>query len=114
MTRVKRGVMHTKRRRNILKRVKGFRGGRKNLIKLAKTAATKAGEHAFRDRRRKKRSARGLWQINIGAAAKMAGISYSRLMGGLKKAGIALDRKVLADLAAKEPETFKKLLEKIK
>jgi large subunit ribosomal protein L20 len=106
--------MHVKRRKNILKKVKGFRGGRKNLIKLAKTAATKAGEHAFGDRRRKKSEFRQVWQVRLGAAAREAGTSYSKLIGALKKAGVALDRKVLSELAAKESATFKKLMDSLK
>lgn len=106
--------MHVKRRKNILKKVKGFRGGRKNLIKLAKTAATKAGEHALGDRRKKKANIRQVWQVRIGAGAKELGTSYSKLIDALKKANIALDRKILAQLAAKEPSLFKKLVESLK
>lgn len=114
MPRVKRGKSHVKHRKNILKRVKGSRGGRKNLIKLAKTASTKAGAHAFRDRRVKKRTARALWQVRLGAALKELGWSYSGFIGALKKANSELDRKVLSELANKEPETFKKIVEQVK
>lgn len=84
--------------------------GRKSKIKLAKVAVLKAGKHAYRDRKRKKREMRGIWQIRIGAASREQGMSYSRLMGALKKAGITLDRKILAQLAALHPEAFKKVV----
>ena len=114
MPRVKRGVMHTKHRRNILKRVKGFGAGRKNLIKLAKTADTRAGAHAYRDRRVKKRTMRALWQIHINAAVRAFDMSYSTFMGGLKKKSIALDRKVLSELAASQPTVFEKIVNEVK
>src|SRR3989338_3971038 len=106
MPRVKRGKTHLKHRKNILKRTKGFMWGRKSKIKLAKIAVLKAGKNAYRDRRLKKRSMRGLWQTRINAAAHEHGMSYSKLMGALKKAGVALDRKILSQLAATRPETF--------
>ena len=111
MPRVKRGLHHLKRRKNILKRVKGFEAGRKNLLKLAKIADTKAGVHAFRDRRRQKRQFRQLWQIRINAVTRELGTNYSKFMGGLKKNKIALDRKVLSQIAAQQPEIFKKLVD---
>jgi len=114
MPRVKRGVMHAKRRKNILKQTKGYRWGRKKLIKVAQTATMKAGAYAYRDRRAKKRSARALWQIQLNAAAREHGLSYSKLIAGLKKNKIELDRKVLAQLAQKEPKAFAKIIEKIK
>jgi len=114
MPRVKRGVMHSKRRKNILKRTKGFTGGRKKLIKVAKTAAVKAGAFAYRDRRAKKRTARALWQIQLNAAVREHGMSYSRFIAGLKKAQIELDRKVLSELAQKHPAVFAKIVEKVK
>lgn len=114
MPRVKRGVMHTKRRNNLLKRVKGYEHGRKNLIKLAQTAETKAGAHAFRDRRLKKRTMRRLWQVRINAAIRPLGMSYSALMGALKKKNIALDRKVLSQIAAQEPTVFEKIVDSAK
>lgn len=106
MSRVKRGLGHLKRRKYILKRVKGFEAGRKNLIKLAKTAELKAGAHAYRDRRVKKRTMRALWNIRVNAGAREQGVSYSVLMGGLKKRDIRLNRKALAALAADEPAIF--------
>ncbi len=106
MTRIKGGILHNKRRKGILKHTKGYRWGRKSKIKVAKVAKMKAGQHAFAGRRTKKRLNRGLWQVRINAAARRLGISYSALMGALKKKGIAIDRKVLAELAAKNSTLF--------
>ena len=114
MPRVKRGKTHLKRRRNLLKRVKGYEGGRKSLIKLAKTAEMKAGAHAFRDRRAKKRTTRALWQIRLNAALRPLETTYSKFMGALKAANIELDRKVLSELAAKYPAVFAKIVETVK
>lgn len=114
MSRVKRGTIHAKRRRNLLKQAKGYRWGRKSKITLAKTAVTKAGAYAYRDRRRKKRDFRRLWQIRINAAVHAHGTTYSRFVGALKKKNIALDRKILATLAAKHPEVFQKIVEAVK
>ena len=83
----------------------------RNRIKIAKTAATKAGAHAYRDRRVKKRDARRLWQVRINAAVRVLGISYSAFTGQLKKKEVALDRKVLSEIARQQPETFKKIVE---
>lgn len=113
MPRVKRGKIHLKRRKRLLKRAKGYRWGRKKLIKLAKTAVTKAGVYAYRDRRRKKREARALWQIQINAALRQLGPSYSKFIGALKKSKIELDRKILADLARNHPETFAKIVKSV-
>lgn len=93
-----------------MKRVKGFEGGQGNLIKRAKTAELKAGANAYRDRRVKKRTMRALWQVKINAAAREHGMSYSVFMGALKKHGIALDRKVLSQLAVKYPAAFDAIL----
>ena len=114
MPRVKRGVMHSKRRKNVLKQTKGFRWGRKKLIKVAKTAVLKAGSYAYRDRRAKKRTARALWQVQLNAAVREHGLSYSKFIAGLKKAKIEMDRKVLASLAQKHPTVFAKIVEKVK
>lgn len=111
MPRVKRGVIHLKKRRALMKAAKGFRWGRKNLIKLARPAVLKAGAYAFRDRRAKKRDLRAVWQIQISAACKALGMSYSVFMGGLKKANIEVDRKILSTLAKENPEVFKAILE---
>lgn len=110
MPRVKRGMHHVKRRRNILKKVKGFEGGRKSLLKLAKVAATKAGAYAYRDRRVKKRLARANWQVRINAAVRPLGMSYSVFTGALKKKEIGLDRKVLATIADEFPAVFEKIV----
>ncbi len=112
--RVKRGTTHVKRRKVILKKTKGFKWGRKNLLKLAKNASTKAGAHAYRDRKVKKRTARQLWQIKINAAARQHETTYGKFMDGLKKAKIELDRKILADLAENNPKVFEAIVKLLK
>jgi len=114
MPRVKRGMGHTKHRKNIMKRAKGFEAGRKNLIKQAKVAVTKAGVHAYRDRRVKKRDMRALFQVRINAAVRPLGMSYSKFMSALKGKGMVFNRKVLSEIAAQKPEVFKKLVEAVK
>lgn len=114
MSRVKRGMGHLKKRKSLMKRVKGFEGGRKKLIKLAKTAALKAGAHSYRDRRVKKRDMRRLWQIRINAAVREVGVSYSKFIGMLKAKEVRLDRKVLSEIAAQKPAVFKKIVEMVK
>ncbi|HLC70056.1 MAG TPA: 50S ribosomal protein L20 [Patescibacteria group bacterium] len=114
MPRVKGGLLHAKRRRGILKHTKGFRWGRKSKIKVAKVAKFKAGQHAYASRRTKKRLNRGLWNVRINAAARKLGISYSKLMDALKKKEISLDRKVLSEIAAKNPTVFEKIVEAVK
>jgi large subunit ribosomal protein L20 len=114
MARVKRGVMHTKRRRNILKAAKGFKWGRKNRIKLAKTAVVKAGVYAYRDRQKKKSEFRSLWQVRMSAALKPYGISYSKFIHALKVKNIELDRKILATLAKDHPVIFKAVVKEVK
>lgn len=114
MSRIKRGVMHAKRRRGILKHTKGFRWGRKSKIKLAKVAKMRAGQFAFESRRVKKRTNRNLWQVRINAAVRPFGISYSRFMDALKKNKLNLDRKVLSQLAIQFPAVFAKLVESVK
>jgi len=106
MPRVKRGTQHVKRRKTLLSKVKGFKWGRKNKIRLANQALMRAGQHAYRDRRNKKREFRRLWNTKIGAGAKLNGTTYSRLIHGLKQASIEIDRKILAELADKHPEVF--------
>lgn len=113
MPRVKRGMTHVKKRRKLLKAVKGYKWGRKKLIKLAKTARTKAGAHAYVDRRKKKRTMRSLWQIKINAFVRDYGLSYSRFVNLLKINKIDVDRKILADLAVNNKETLKALINKI-
>ena len=109
MARVKRGTTANKRRKNILSQVKGYRFGRSTKKRMAKDAIFHAGTSAFRDRKRKKRLARNLWAVRINAAVRPNGLSYSKLMGALKKKGIALDRKSLAALAKDHPESFARL-----
>ncbi len=113
MPRVKRGMTHVKKRRKLLKAVKGYKWGRKNLIKVAKTARTKAGAHSYVDRRKKKRVMRGLWQIKINAFVREYGLSYSRFINLLKVNKIEVDRKILADLAVSNKETLIALINKI-
>ena len=114
MPRVKRAKIHLKKRRNLLKRAKGFKWGRKNLIRLASTAVVKAGAHAYVDRKKKKRDMRALWQIKISAFAKEQGLSYSKFINLLKINKIELDRKILADLAANNKAVMAKILEQTK
>ena len=106
MSRVKNSVQTRQRRKKILKRAKGFRGARSRTFKVAKQAVMKAGQYSYRDRRQKQRVFRSLWIIRINAAARENGLSYSKLIAGLKKAQIALDRKTLADLAVNDKEAF--------
>src|SRR3989344_4182596 len=111
MTRVKRGVAAQKKRESLLKYTKGFRWGRKSKKRAAKEALLHAWSHAYRGRKEKKRTYRTLWQTQINAAAREHGTTYSRLIYTLKKRKIGLDRKMLAELAQKSPEAFKKLAE---
>mgnify|MGYP001395355587 CR=1 FL=1 len=106
MSRVKRGVTAKARHKKILKLAKGYRGARSRTFKVAKQAVTKAGQYAYRDRRVKKRVFRSLWIVRINAAARMYDLSYSTLINGLNKAEIEIDRKILADLAMNDIETF--------
>jgi large subunit ribosomal protein L20 len=112
VSRVKRSVHARKKRRATLERAKGYRGQAHSSYKLAKEAVLKADSYAYRDRRNKKRDFRRLWITRINAAARKEGLSYSQLMHGLKLAGIELDRKVLADIAVRDPETFRRFAEK--
>jgi len=114
MTRVKRGITSLKHRRKVLKQVKGYRFGRSTKERMAKEAIFHAGIHAYRDRRKKKSNMRGLWQTKISAGARTQNISYSKLMGKLKKANIKLNRKILADFAEHHLKTFAKVLEAAK
>ncbi len=113
MPRVKRGTQRTKKRAKLLKEVKGFKWGRKNITRLAKTASTKAGARAYVGRKLKKRDARRLWQIKINAAVRTHGMSYSRFIDALKKASVDLDRKILADLAVSNKRVFKNIVETV-
>ncbi len=109
MARVKRGVTARRRHKKILKLAKGYYGARSRCYRVAKQAVIRAGQYAYRDRKQKKRDFRSLWIVRINAAAREHGLSYSRFMHGLKKAQIDLDRKVLADLAVNDRETFAEL-----
>jgi large subunit ribosomal protein L20 len=111
MTRVKRSVHARKKRREVLERAKGFRGEAHSSYKRAKEAVMKADAYAYRDRRNRKRDFRRLWITRINAAARREGMSYSELMHGLRVAEVELDRKVLADIAVRDPETFRRFAE---
>ena len=106
MARVKRGVTAGRRHKKVLGKAKGYYNARRKVYRAAKQAVIKAGQYAFRDRRAKKRDFRALWIARINAAARMHGLSYSRLIAGLKAAGIAVDRKLLADLAVHDQNAF--------
>ena len=114
MSRVKRGVTARARHKKVLKLAKGHYGARSRVYRVAHQSVIKAGQYAFRDRRQKKRQFRALWIVRINAGARQFGLSYSRMMNGLKKAGIALDRKVLADLAVRDIAAFGVVAEKAK
>ena len=109
MPRVKRGVTARARHKKVLALAKGFRGRRGNVFRIAKEAVMKAGQYAYRDRRQRKRQFRALWVARINAAAREVGLSYSKLMNGLKLASIDIDRKVLADLAVVDKASFAKI-----
>ncbi|MBX3490052.1 MAG: 50S ribosomal protein L20 [Parvibaculum sp.] len=110
MSRVKRGVTAHARHRKIIKKAKGYYGRRKNAFRTANQAVEKAGQYAYRDRRTRKRNFRALWIQRINAGVREHGLTYSRFIDGLAKAGIEVDRKVLSDLAIHEPEAFKALV----
>ncbi len=106
MARVKRGVVANARHKKVLKKAKGYYGARRKVFRVAKQAVIKAGQYAYRDRRARKREFRALWIARINAAARIHGMSYSRLINGLNKAGFEVDRKVLADIAVHDPDGF--------
>jgi len=114
MARVKRGVVAKARHKKILGKAKGYYGARRKVYRVAKQAVIKAGQYAYRDRRQRKRQFRALWISRINAAARANGLSYSKLINGLNKAGVEVDRKILADLAVREPETFAAIAEQAK
>lgn len=114
MARVKRGKIAHKRRKYVLAQAKGFQGGRKSKYRLAKVALMKAWSYAYRDRKRKKREFRRLWQIQINAACRNLGITYSKFIHQLKQKNIGLDRKILAQLAKEHPQIFEEIVEKVK
>jgi large subunit ribosomal protein L20 len=112
MSRVKRGVTSHARHKKVLKQAKGYYGRRKNTIRVAKQAVERAQQYAYRDRRNRKRSFRALWIQRINAAVRELGLTYGRFIDGLGKAGVDVDRKVLADLAVREPEAFRALVDR--
>ncbi len=114
MPRVKRGIIKNKRRKNVLAQTKGYRFGRGNKEKQAKEAIRHAGTHAFRDRKKKKRVFRQLWQTKINAAVRPLGLSYSRFIDALKKKDVEVDRKILAEVAENHPEAFSQIVEQVK
>ena len=114
MARVKRGVVARKRHKKVLKKAKGYYGARRKVFRVANQAVTKAGQYAYRDRRQRKRQFRALWITRINAAARIYGMSYSRLINGLNKAGVEVDRKVLADIAVHDIDGFGAIVEQAK
>ena len=114
MPRVKRGVTAKARHKKVLKKAKGYYGARSRVFRVAKQAVIKAGQYAYRDRRQRKRQFRALWITRINAASRANGLSYSRFIAGLKKSGIEIDRKVLADLAVHEKAAFAAIVDKAK
>ncbi len=113
MARVKRGVMSRKRHNKLLAQAKGYQGSRSRRIKVARETLMKALWYAYRDRRNKKRDFRRLWIVRINAAARLNGMSYGKFMYGLKQAGIDINRKVLADMAVRDPAGFKSVVEQV-
>ncbi|TMJ33232.1 MAG: 50S ribosomal protein L20 [Alphaproteobacteria bacterium] len=114
MARVKRGVTSHAKHKKILKAAKGYYGRRKNTIRIAKQAVEKANQYAYRDRKRKKRTFRALWIQRLNAAVRPFGLNYSRFIEGLGKAGVLVDRKILSDLAIREPAAFEAIVVKAK
>ncbi len=114
MPRVKRGVAARARHKKVMKKAKGYYGARSRVYRVAKQAVIKAGQYAYRDRRQRKRQMRSLWIVRINAAARQFDLSYSRMIDGMKKAGIEVDRKVLADLAVRDPRAFGAIAEQAK
>ncbi len=114
MARVKRGVQARAKHKKVIAKAKGYSGRRKNVYRVAVQAVTKAGQYAYRDRRQRKRQFRALWIARINAAARECGMSYSRMINGLKVAEIEIDRKVLADMAVHDKQAFAQLAEKAK
>ena len=114
MARVKRGVTARRRHKSVLARAKGYYNARRKVFRVAKQAVTKAGQYAYIGRKQRKRQFRALWIVRINAGARQFGLSYSRLMNGLKKAEITVDRKVLADIAVHDIQAFGALAEKAK
>src|ERR687894_99542 len=114
MARVKRGVTSHAKHKKVLKAAKGYYGRRKNTIRIAKQAVEKAAQYAYRDRKRRKRTFRALWIQRLNAAVRPFGLNYSQFINGLNKSGLQIDRKVLSDLAIREPAAFEVIVEKVK
>ena len=114
MARVKRGVTAHAKHKKVLEQAKGFYGRRKNTIRAAKAAVDRAGQYAYRDRKIRKRNFRSLWIQRINAAARIEGMTYARFIHGLDRAGIEIDRKVLADIAGNDPGAFKAIADKVR
>jgi len=114
MTRIKRGVMASKRRKNIIKRAKGYLRDRHSKFRAAKQAVIKAGTNSYKDRKAKKRSMRGLWQIRINAAVRKFGMNYSNFIHALKTSNVEIDRKVLSEIAMENPAVFENIVKKAK
>lgn len=114
MSRVKKGVVAHSRHKAVLKKARGYYGARSRTFRAAKQAVIRAGQYAYRDRRRRKRDFRALWIIRINAAARQNGLSYSRMMNGISKAGIEIDRKMLSDLAVNDADAFGRIAETAK
>ena len=114
MPRAVSGVVKHKRTKKVLKSAKGYRGARSKLYRVAKEAVMKAGLYAYRDRKARKRDFRKLWIARINAAARMYGLSYSRLIHGLNQAGVAINRKFLSEIAVRDPQAFEKIVEMAK
>ncbi len=114
MTRVKRSVNARKKRRAVLARAKGYRGEKHSSYRRAKEQVMKSDAYAYRDRRNRKREFRSLWIVRINAAARREGLTYSRLMAGLREAGVDVNRKMLADVAVRDPETFRRFADRAK
>ena len=114
MARVKRGVQAHARHKKVIEQAKGYRGRRKNVYRVAKQAVIKAGQYAYRDRRQRKRQFRALWIVRINAAAHQHGMSYSVFIDGLKKAGLEIDRKILADIAVRDPQAFEAIAAQVR
>jgi len=114
MARVKRGVVAKARHKKVLDKAKGYYGARRKVFRVANQAVTKAGQYAYRDRRQRKRQFRALWIVRINAAARVYGMSYSRLINGLSKAGVEIDRKVLADIAVHDITAFGAIVDQAK
>ncbi|MCG3170414.1 MAG: 50S ribosomal protein L20 [Pseudomonadales bacterium] len=112
MPRIKRGVVARRRHKKILERAKGYYGARSRVYRVAKQAVIKAGQYAYRDRRQRKRQFRALWITRINAASRANGLTYSRLIDGLRKAQVVLDRRVLADLAVHDKQAFASIVDK--